>query len=281
MTMRLTVLCENSVERVNPAGLLGEHGFSCHLETKYGNFLFDTGGGQTILNNSEKMQIDLRQLQGVIFSHGHLDHTGGLQQVLQLAGSLPVYAHPELFQTRHSSNGEQLRAIGIPWSRTALEKLGADFRLATAPQQIAPGLILSGEIPRLNRFETGDPNLVTINASGQKIVDPLADDLSLFIDSPKGLIILLGCAHAGLLNIIEHARKVTGQDKIYLLLGGTHLKFSGEEQLKATLGRLEELNIEQLGVSHCTGLRQAQILAERFGNRFFNATVGTEVLIED
>ncbi len=277
MSVHLTVLCENTVERVDPTGLLGEHGFACHLQTPHGNFLFDTGGGQTIIPNSEKLGIDLKNLQGIIFSHGHLDHTGGLQQVLEITGPIPVYAHPELFSVRHSSNGHKLRAIGIPWSREELELLGTDFRLDKAPRQIAPGLTLSGEIPRLSSSETGDPNLVLLTTAGVSVSDPLWDDYSLFIDSPNGLVILLGCAHAGVLNIIEHARKVTGQDKIHMLLGGTHLKFSSQQQIQATLDKLEELQIDRIGVSHCTGLRQAQILAGRFGDSFFNATVGMEV----
>lgn len=276
MSLKLTILCENSVERVSPLGLMGEHGFACHLQTPHGNFLFDTGGGQTIIPNSEKLGIDLNNLQGLIFSHGHLDHTGGLQQVLERSDPIPIYAHPDMFSVRHSSNGGRLREIGIPWSRAELEQMGAEFQLDKMPQQIAPGLTLSGEIPRVSSCETGDPNLVLMTDQGTSIRDPLLDDYSLFIDSPKGLVILLGCAHAGVLNIIEHACKVTGQNKIHMLLGGTHLKFSSQQQLDVTLNRLEELQIDKIGVSHCTGLRQAQILAERFGDKFFNATVGVE-----
>lgn len=280
MNMRLTILCENSVERVEPKGLLGEHGFSCHLQTEQGAYLFDTGGGQTIIPNSEKLGIDLGQLQGIFFSHGHLDHTGGLRQVLEQTGPIPIYAHPDLFRVRYSRDGNQLRAIGLPWHQEQLEELGARFQLADSPRQVTPQLTLSGEIPRRNAFETGDPGLITTDETGQETVDHLADDLSLFIDSPKGLIILLGCAHAGVLNIIEHARNITGQNKIHMLIGGTHLKFSSAEQTAATLDRLEELGIDKIGVSHCTGLRQAQQLAARFGDRFFNATVGQQILIE-
>jgi 7,8-dihydropterin-6-yl-methyl-4-(beta-D-ribofuranosyl)aminobenzene 5'-phosphate synthase len=277
MSIRLTILCENSVERVSPRGLLGEHGFACHLQTDQGDFLFDTGGGLTLLHNSHRMGIDLRRLQGIILSHGHLDHTGGLQQVLEQLKGVQVYGHPDVFRQRHSRNGNQLRSIGIPWGKTQLEALGADFELDSKPQQITSAVTLSGEIPRHNEIETGDSNLVTTDANGKAVTDPLTDDLSLFINSKYGLIILLGCAHAGLLNIIDYARKVTGQQKIHLLLGGTHLKFCTMEQFDATLKQLEKFEIDRLGASHCTGLRQAQMLAERFGERFFSATVGTEI----
>ncbi|SHJ88169.1 7,8-dihydropterin-6-yl-methyl-4-(beta-D-ribofuranosyl)aminobenzene 5'-phosphate synthase [Malonomonas rubra DSM 5091] len=277
MSLKLIVLCENSVERVSPLGLLGEHGFACHLQTDHGNFLFDTGGGQTIINNSDKLKIDLSDLQGIIFSHGHLDHTGGLPQVLERCGKVPVYAHTDLFVKRHSSNGNQLREIGLPWSQSELEAQGAEFKLSLRPVQIAPGLTLSGEIPRVSKFETGDPNLIIIGENGDCCCDPLADDYSLFIHSPKGLIILLGCAHAGVLNIIEHACHVTKQPKVHMLIGGTHLKFSSPEQLAATLDRLEEVDIDRIGVSHCTGLKAAQKISERFGDKFFYASVGCEI----
>lgn len=280
MSTQLTVLCENSVERVSPLGLIGEHGFSCLLQTDQGKFLFDTGGGQTIIANCEKLNIDLQEIQGIIFSHGHLDHTGGLQQVLEQTGPRPIYAHPDLFVKRFSHNGGQLREIGMPWSKEQMEALGAEFHLSREPQQIAPGLRLSGEIPRRSEFETGDPNLVILSESGEMMQDEIADDFSLYIDTPKGLIILLGCAHAGVLNIIDHACKMTGQNKIHMLLGGTHLKFSNPLQLEATLAKLEELAIDRIGVSHCTGLRPAQRLAERFGERFFSATVGYEIIVD-
>ncbi len=279
MSIRLTVLCENSVDRVSPYGLLGEHGFSCHLQAPAGHFLFDTGGGLTIDNNAGLMGIDFSKLQGIIFSHGHLDHTGGLKKVLEKTGKIPAYAHPDLFSERYSANGGQTRKIGMPWPRPELESLGADFKLHADPYEISPGLILSGEIPRISGVETGDPNLLALSGKGEKVTDPLRDDLSLFIKSDKGLIILLGCAHAGLLNIIDHAIKTTGQKKIHMILGGTHLKFCSEEQMTATLKRLEELDIDRIGAAHCTGLKGSGMLAERFGERFFHASVGAEITV--
>ncbi|MDX2479198.1 MAG: MBL fold metallo-hydrolase [Desulfuromusa sp.] len=279
MSIRLTILCENSVDQVSPYGLLGEHGFSCHLQTPSGNFLFDSGGGMTILNNAKLLGIDFTKLQGIIFSHGHLDHTGGLKQVLEKTGEIPIYAHPDLFSEHYSKNSGKTHMIGVPWSQAELEKLGAEFIFSAAPHIVTPELLLSGEVPRISTVETGDPNLLSISTLGEQITDPLHDDLSLFITTDKGLVILLGCAHAGLLNIIDHAIKVTGEKKIYMVLGGTHLKFCSEEQMTATLERLEGLDVDLIGASHCTGLRGARMLAERFGERFFSASVGVEIEI--
>ncbi len=277
MTIHLTILCENSVDRVSPYGLLGEHGFSCHLQTPAGDYLFDTGGGMTIMNNAKLMGIDFKKLKGIMFSHGHFDHTGGLKQVLEQTGHIPIYAHPDLFSPHFSKNSGKLHNIGVPWPQKELEELGAEFTFFPNPYEVAPGLLLSGDVPRVSKEETGDPNLLSLSESGEYVTDPLHDDLSLFINTDKGLVILLGCAHAGLLNIIDHAIKVTGQKKIYMVLGGTHLKFCSEEQMTATLNRLEELDIDKIGASHCTGLRGARMLAERFGERFFSASVGIEI----
>jgi len=276
MSIQLTILCENSVDNVSPYGLLGEYGFSCHLRTDQGNFLFDSGGGQTIINNAERLGIDLKNLQGILLSHGHLDHTGGLKKVLAQCGAVPIYAHQDLFTQRYSHNGKQARDIGIPWNQKELEQLGATFHLSENPSTVAPGIMLSGTIPRIHQEESGDPNLVIIS-DNQYVPDPLHDDLSLFINTSNGLVILLGCAHAGLLNIINHALKITGQDKIHLILGGTHLKFCEKEQMDATLMRLAELDIDRIGAAHCTGLRSATILAEHFSKQFFHASVGVKI----
>lgn len=279
MSIHLTILCENSIDRVIPFGLLGEHGFACHLRTPAGEFLFDTGSGTTIMNNAKLLGIDFTKLQGIMFSHGHYDHTGGIKRVLEQTGKIPIHAHPDIFSAHLSKHAGEMRNIGVPWPQTELEELGATFNFSATPDQISADLTLSGEIPRITKVETGDPNLLSLSEQEEQIIDPLRDDLSLFIKTTKGLVILLGCAHAGMLNIIDHAIKVTGEKKIYMILGGTHLKFCSEAQMAATLDRLEELDIDKIGASHCTGLRGARMLAERFSERFFSASVGIEIEI--
>ncbi len=279
MNLKLTILCENSVERILPGGLIGEHGFACLLRSDRGAYLFDTGSGLGLAHNCEQLGIDLTDLKGVILSHGHCDHSGGLPVALQQHTVLPVFAHPDVFHRRYSGRPGQQRQIGLPWSRAELESLGADLQLSRKPQQLSEQIFLSGEIPR--RWPTGslDRQLFVKDPQGHDRPDPLSDDLSVFIRTDQGLVILLGCAHAGLQNILAHAQEVTGEKKIHLLLGGTHLKGNNQEQIAATIAMLESYHVERIGASHCTGLGPAVQLANHFGERFFHASVGAMVEI--
>lgn len=277
MTLRLTILCENSVGR--PLGLIGEHGFSCHLETPSGNYLFDTGGGLGIETNARLLNLELNDLQGIILSHGHYDHVGGLSKVLTQTGPIDVYAHPDLFTPRYSLTGPEPRAIGVPDSQAELEQLGARFHFSRDPVKLTPELIISGEIPRTTDFEKGDPKLCAADKDGTLNPDSLADDLSLLIKTEQGLSVLLGCAHAGLINILEHARSLTGQQNVHAVVGGTHLMFYDDLQFQQTLERLDGFQIKKLGAAHCTGLPQAARLAAYFEERFFFASVGSTLEI--
>ncbi len=273
MTIRLTILCENSVG--SPLGLIGEHGFACFVETDRGCYLFDTGQGQGILNNARILQKDLTSLRAILLSHGHYDHTGGLPDVLHQCGPVPVYGHPDMFTGRFHTLGRIRRFIGIPHRREYLEALGADFRLSADPVEIAPGIHLSGQIPRVTAFEKGDAKMTAVTAAGEALhPDPIHDDLSLVIESAKGLILVLGCAHAGLVNIMHRVLEQTGRDAFYAIVGGTHLGFASDEQFENTLSALEKFRVEKLGVSHCTGLARAAQLHARLGDRFFFGSVG-------
>lgn len=274
MAIRLTILCENSVAR--PFGLLGEHGFACFLETLEGNYLFDTGQGETLVPNARRLGKDPGTIRALLISHGHYDHTGALPQVLDCCSGLDVHGHPEMFVNRYWELEGKRRYLGIPYRREYLESLGARFRLSRELTGIGPGVWLTGEIPRRHPLEKGDPSQTAVAASGELLrPDPVHDDLSLVVETSRGLVLLLGCAHAGLINIMEYVRERFEGWPIHAVVGGTHLGFAGEEQFEETLAALDRFQVERVGVSHCTGLARGARLAARLGERFFFAAVGT------
>jgi len=271
MTFRITVLCENSVGPLS--GTLGEHGFAALVEWEGGSLLFDTGQGETLLPNAGRMHKDLHRVGAVALSHGHYDHTGGLWPLLRSCGPKEVHAHPAVFSQRYRVRpGEPAVAIGIPYSQEFLEGQGATFHLHREFREIGPGIFLTGEVPRNVPSETGDRGLCCDGAGA--VADPLPDDQSLVLRTDRGLLLLLGCCHAGLINTVEHARKETGIDDVYGVIGGTHLGFCPEIQVEATVRRLRELRVAKICASHCTGISGMCRLAREFPGQFQPAQVG-------
>jgi 7,8-dihydropterin-6-yl-methyl-4-(beta-D-ribofuranosyl)aminobenzene 5'-phosphate synthase len=277
--MKVTILCENTVgHRVG----LGEHGFSVLIETDHGNYLFDTGRGESVIKNSLELNKDLRTIKKIFLSHGHFDHTGGLPEVLKLRGRVDVHAHPNAFLDRvHvvEENGKQSkRFVGIPFKRTYLESLGANFILNKDFLQVEEGMFLTGEVPRKTSFEKLDPKLF-VETDGKTHPDVFLDDQSLILNTERGLLVVLGCAHSGVVNILNHVISKTGKDKFYAIVGGTHLDFLAPEQLEESIKALRKIHIERIGASHCTGMRGGFRLQQEFGDRFFYGHVGSTLNI--
>ncbi len=274
MRGRITIICENTV---SIKGGIGEHGFAAFLETERGNYLFDTGRGDGLIGNLLAFDKDPLSIQKIILSHGHPDHTGGLADILELLGEVEIWAHPGIFIDRFKitkvGGKEKKQFVGIKFRRAYLESLGAKFVLDKKFRELTADIYLTGEVPRRSSFETGDPRLFA-EAGGQLISDPFSDDQSIVIQSEKGLVLLLGCAHSGAINILEYAREKTGVDRVFAILGGTHLDFASAAQMEETIALLHKYKIERIGVSHCTGPRAASRLYAEFGDRFFFGQVG-------
>ncbi len=277
MEIKITTLSENTAGAFD---LLGEWGLSILVEAYGARVLLDTGRDISAVHNADELSIDLDTIDKIVLSHGHHDHTGGLRNVLSKMNrkGIEVIAHPDVFAPKYARRQGIDRFVGIPFPRKELEDAGAHFRLATAPIIINDHVLTTGEIPMVTGYEQVDAALYVKKGDSWQ-PDPLADDLALIIKSTAGLIVILGCAHCGAVNTLLHAQALTGIDKIHTVIGGTHLFNANREQIQLTISALKQFGVQKLGVSHCTGLSTAALLAREFGDAFFFNTAGTQVII--
>ncbi|MDT8900794.1 MBL fold metallo-hydrolase [Anaeroselena agilis] len=276
--MKVTVVVDNCIMPKSKKPFRAEHGLSLLIETESGRFLFDTGQSEVAVYNLALLGVRPADLDAIILSHGHFDHTGGLAAVLVQAGKkLPVYCHPGAFADRYSSSGGAARYAGIPFAQKHLVSLGADFRPVEKPTELAPGLTISGSIPRVTGYEPGDAFLLAAGpdgcCSGDR--DTVPDDMAIFHAGEKGLTVISGCAHSGIVNVIRHGLAVTGCSRLHAIVGGTHLGPVEKEQQEATLAELEGLQPAIVAANHCTGFYMLARLHGIFGARFVPAFVGT------
>jgi len=273
MGLRIATLSENTA---GIDGFLGEWGLSILVESDEAKVLFDTGQSVSTTHNARLLGVDLSQIDRIVLSHGHFDHTGGLRQVLSEIGrEIEVIAHPDIWQAKYatSQSGES-RYIGIPFSRRELEELGARFRLTPEPVAISDSITTSGEVPMVTDYEEIEPFLV-VKDNGNFKPDIFRDDQALIIKAKPGLVVILGCAHRGIINTLYHAQKISGVKKIDTVIGGCHLMNASEERIWQTIAALKELGVGRLGVCHCTGMAASVIMAQEFGDRFFLNNAGT------
>ncbi len=281
MKLRITTLSENTAGmNENTAGLvnfLAEWGLSILVETDEANILLDTGQSISAGYNADILGIDLSRIDRIVLSHGHFDHTGGLRPVLRkMRKRVEIIAHPDIWVAKYSRRQGKDRYIGIPFLRQELESLGASFNLTPKPVKITDNIMTTGEIPMVTDYEEVDPDLVVKGDTGWQ-PDKLLDDQALIINTEPGLIVILGCAHRGIINTLYYAQQLTGVTPIHTVLGGCHLFSASREQIRSTIAALKELGVQKLGVSHCTGLPAAAIMAQEFGDKFFFNNAGTSI----
>ncbi len=245
-SLKLTILNDNA-----PGSCASEHGLSYIVEADK-TIMFDTGPSDIFFKNAEKLQVDLSAIDTVVLSHGHWDHGNGLQYL----NGKKLITHPLSFQKKYRKKDRSY--IGLPLSEEEASKK-FDLILSKKPYKISPQITFLGEIPRLNDFEAKTTSFELENGSE----DFVYDDSALAVKTPKGLVVVSGCAHAGICNTIEYARTVTGIDYVYGVIGGFHLKLNNQQTQK-TIEYFKYLKIEKVYPAHCTALPALSAFYQNF-----------------
>ena len=267
--------------------LIAEHGFSAHVAVTKGEYahriLFDAGVSPNgVVENMRRLELSPKNIETMVMSHGHFDHTVGLDGLTNALGgtvNLPVMIHPEFWSRRRIAIPGRSPSELPATSKPALVGAGFEIIENRQPSFLLDGSVLvTGEVDRTTEFETGFPVHQAFHDEGGWQPDPLIlDDQALVMNvRDKGLVVLTGCGHSGIVNIVHYAKKLTGVDDVYAVLGGFHL--SGpifEPIIRATTQALAALNPRHIVPAHCTGYKAVHALAAAMPDAFIQNSVGT------
>lgn len=235
-------------------GLVAEHGFSAWIQFRNRVVLFDTGQGEALLPNLNRLELDPAGITDLVLSHGHYDHGGGIARVMQYCPQAVLHLHPEAVVPRYTLDpGGECRYIGLPGEvKTSLAQLpGHSLDWVSSPASIDEDIHLTGPIPRKNQFE--DPGGPFYSDLRCEKPDIIVDDQALWIKTGHGLVVVCGCAHAGVINTLDYVRDVSGTSEIRAVLGGFHLKGASDNRLNNTILGLKKIAPQILMPCHCTG----------------------------
>ncbi|MBU0983540.1 MAG: MBL fold metallo-hydrolase [candidate division Zixibacteria bacterium] len=260
LPLRITTVVDNTAWG---RGLLGEHGLAYWVEAGDHRILFDTGQGLAIAHNVEELDIPLPEADAIVLSHGHYDHSGGLPYALKHARKARLYFHAGALAPRYAEKGRPRYTSGMaPEMSQVFERYRPVTVHTSQPTEIFHGVWVSGEIPR--KFEAEDYHVPFFTDEALTRPDTIVDDQALVIDAEPGLVVLLGCAHAGVINTLTYVTEFMQRSDIYAVLGGMHLISADREQLEVTAEHLEGFGIQMLVPMHCTGAEAIAYLRSRF-----------------
>jgi 7,8-dihydropterin-6-yl-methyl-4-(beta-D-ribofuranosyl)aminobenzene 5'-phosphate synthase len=260
--VKITILVDNRAGD----GLVPEHGLSLWIDAGDRKVLFDTGQGSALPLNAASLDVDLRKTDTLVLSHGHFDHTGGVAHVLKTAGPIDTYCHPGVVLPRYSIRDLAPRQIQMPGaSMVAIDALSErNLHWVQQPKRISGLIGVTGPIPRETGFEdTGGPFYLD---PGGRRADAMDDDLALWIQTDPGLVVCVGCSHAGVVNTLNYILRLNPGSKIRAVVGGMHLLNASHDRIEQTIAALRALGPELLVPCHCTGERPIERMQAAFGD---------------
>jgi 7,8-dihydropterin-6-yl-methyl-4-(beta-D-ribofuranosyl)aminobenzene 5'-phosphate synthase len=272
-----------------PDAFLAEHGFSCLIKTAEGGeehvFLMDVGiSGTCLFHNADLLKVDLGKVEAIILSHGHFDHFYALDKVLgRLPKGIPIILHPEAFLNRRLNIAPLGMQVPLPsLEEAALQKAGMKIHKVREDSTLGDGhALVLGEIERVTEFEKGFP-WAEAEVGGKWVKDPVPEDRGVaFRVKNKGLVVIGGCSHAGIINTVKHALKVSGAGKVHAVLGGFHL--TGplfDPIIKPTIEEMKKIGPDYIVPTHFTGWKAINEFAREMPDQFLLNTVGTTFVFE-
>lgn len=276
--LRITTLIENMPDEEGK--LLAEHGLSLHIEFDGKRILFDTGQTGDFVKNAEVLGIDLKDLDDIIISHGHYDHSGGVMTLLsEIENPIPFYVGEGFFapKYKHLSDGTY-RYNGNPFTEQELSVEKADLRRVTEDvTELTDKILLFKNFPAVSGFEHRNEKFVLPDGDAY-IVDSFGEEIALGLRTSKGLVLIVGCSHVGICNILQVVSSRV-EEPIYAVLGGTHLMEADEERLGKTMEVFRKFGVHCVAVSHCTGEQGIALAKETFGERFVLNNTGNKFVI--
>lgn len=270
--MKICVLSENLTYQ---RGLVCEHGLSVLIEEDGKRWLFDTGQTGIFVKNACAMGISLEPLDGIILSHGHYDHCGGIETLMkQLKDPVPVYVRRRAFEAKFADKkGPEKEDIGIPWKE---ESCGSLVPVEEKKKKLSQGIWLIGDVPYTPGLEGPSPGMFVLS-SGQFEEDRMSDEQMLVFETPKGLSVFAGCSHPGIINCLHYVREQFPGKKIFSLLAGMHLMHADQKKISWTLAQIKEYGVEVLMPVHCTGMNAIVQIQQQYPGQFRKVHCGSVI----
>ncbi|GMQ64293.1 MBL fold metallo-hydrolase [Vallitalea maricola] len=273
MKLTITTLIENS--KGEHLGLLNEHGISFLIEVNNKKILFDTGQSGDFIKNASTLGKDLKDIDMVVLSHGHYDHTGGFRRFVEnVTSDFKLYFHKNAFRKKYSFDNTHYKFLGNSFDKEFLEDNNVESHFVEEDiLEIDKGIYIISNFERVTSFEKKNPRFYLEN-NDEHILDDFNDEIMLAIDTREGLVVILGCSHPGVINMLKTLIKRTGKS-INTIIGGTHLVRADEDRIRQTIDNFQAMDIKKFGISHCTGENAMNQLKQAFGEKYFHNTTGT------
>ena len=271
--MKLTTLIENNVGKQED--LYAEHGLSIYIEVDEKKFLFDTGQSGNFIENAKKLNIDLKNLDAVIISHGHYDHSGGLERLIkEINPKIKLYLGEGFFKPKYSKREDDYyEYTGNLFDQDFLKEKNIETTfIKDELKYISENFFIISNFIRDKAFENTNLTMY-LKEDGKYKKDSFYDEISIGINTDKGLVLVVGCSHVGIVNILETVIQRTGM-AIYGVIGGLHLVREDDEKINRIIDYLKDKNIKVIGACHCTGKQGKTMLSQQLDENFINNNTG-------